>query len=230
MSSSGGPTLLMVPGLGLDARAWRPTIEALASARGGEAEVALLPGYGLPGTRHERLEPVTLGRRLASDVPPRARVVLLGHSASCQVVVHAALQSTAGVAGLVLVGPTTDPRATGWPSLAARWLATAGREPPRQVPDLVRQYRRTGLRTMARGMDAARRDRVERAMEKLPCPVLLVRGRHDRIAPVDWLAHLADRTAAAQAVTLRAGAHMVPRTHGDLLAVEIKRFLARLGG
>jgi pimeloyl-ACP methyl ester carboxylesterase len=221
-------SLVMVPGLGLDQRAWQPTIEALGGADPRGAEVMLLPAYGMPGSRQERLDPVALGQRLASLLPPGRRVVLAGHSASCQVVVHAALQGPSSVAGLVLVGPTTDPRASTWPRLAARWLATARHERVGQVPPLVRQYRRTTLRTMARGMDAARRDRIGKAMSRLPCPVLLVRGRHDRIAPADWLTSLAGTGAETRAVTLPAGAHMVPLTHGDLLAAEIVRFLSGL--
>jgi pimeloyl-ACP methyl ester carboxylesterase len=54
-----------------------------------------------------------------------ARAVLLGHSASCQIVVQAAVRDPHRVTALVLVGPTTDPRARSWLGLAGRWLRTA---------------------------------------------------------------------------------------------------------
>lgn len=155
--------------------------------------------------------------------------MLVGHSASCQVVVQAARRVPDSVVGLVLVGPTTDPRAVTWPRLVHRWLATARRERPSQVPALVRQYLRTGLRTMARGMDAARRDRIEEALLLVGCPVLLLRGPHDWIAPQDWLLSLTNGRRSARPVTLSAGGHMVPLTHGDLVAEAVIDFLAGLG-
>jgi pimeloyl-ACP methyl ester carboxylesterase len=158
------------------------------------------------------------------DWPPgRQRAVLMGHSASCQVAVHVAALVPDRVEGLVLVGPTTDPRAATWPSLVRRWLATARHEPPRQLPTLLRQYRRTGPWTMARAMDAARRDRIERAITAVVCPVLVLRGVHDSIAPADWTARLATGSSR-RAVTLAAGGHMVPLTHGGLVAAEIAAF------
>jgi pimeloyl-ACP methyl ester carboxylesterase len=130
------------------------------------------------------------------------------------------------VAGLVLVGPTTDPAAATWPRLAARWLATARHETPRQVPTLVRQYRRTGLRTMRRAMDVARCDDVEDVLAGCGIPVLVLRGPHDRICPEPWAAAVARRGGpGSRAVTLRGGGHMVPLTHGSLVAAEIRGLL-----
>jgi pimeloyl-ACP methyl ester carboxylesterase len=157
--------------------------------------------------------------------------VLVGHSASCQVVVHAARCWPDHVRGLVLIGPTTDPRASTWPRLVARWLATARREDPRQVPVLVRQYHRTSLTSMRRAMDAARHDRIDVALRATHCPVLVLRGPHDRICPVSWSEELTGTRSGGAwsgAVTLSRGGHMVPLTRGRSVADEILRFLGRL--
>lgn len=156
--------------------------------------------------------------------------MLAGHSASCQVVAHVAAEAGDRVAGLVLVGPTTDPSARSWPALVRRWLRTARREDPRQVPGLVGQYAGTGPVTMARAMDAARKDRLEQTLERLACPVLVVRGRHDAICDESW-ARAVERAASngSRAVSLPAGAHMVPSTHGSLVAAEIAAFLSEVG-
>ena len=181
--------------------------------------MVLLPGYGLPAPAGADLRPEALAELLLHLLPDR-RVLLVGHSASCQVVAHAARLAPGRVRAVLLVGPTTDPRADSWPRLAGRWLATATHEHPGEVPTLVRQYRRTTLRTMARAMDAARRDRIDRTVRATSCPRLVLRGRHDAICPPEW----ADEVAAAggtglgKARTLGAGAHMVPLTHGDLVA------------
>ena len=139
---------------------------------------------------------------------------------------------------MVLVGPTTDPRGGTWPRLVARWLATAVHESLRQVPALLRQYRRTGLRSMTRAMDAARTDRIEAVLPLLGVPVLLVRGEHDAIAPAAWLAQLAAGTDTGTGAgtgerpvaprhhdTVAGGAHMVTWTHGPQLAQVVADFL-----
>jgi pimeloyl-ACP methyl ester carboxylesterase len=143
--------MLMVPGVGLGAEAWLPTVEALGNT--GQLNPVLmrtvpLPGYGLPASAREPLAPSALAGRLV-DQMPEGPVLLMGHSAGCQVVANAARQAPDRVVALVLVGPTTDPRGASWARLVGRWPATASHEPRWQVPLLVRQYRRTGLTTMA---------------------------------------------------------------------------------
>jgi pimeloyl-ACP methyl ester carboxylesterase len=225
------PVVRLVPGLGLDGAAWRPTVESLPSAWSRGLDVALLPGYGERAARRADLRPAALAELLLDRwCPTDQQVVLVGHSASCQVVAEAARRRPDRVAGLVLIGPTTDPRADSWPSLARRWLATARHERVGEVPTLMRQYARTGLWTMARAMDAARRADVRDAVAASRCPVLVLRGPHDRICPADWaaaLAGLAHNPVGARpscSVTLTGGAHMVPLTHGRLVARELERF------
>jgi pimeloyl-ACP methyl ester carboxylesterase len=154
------------------------------------------------------------------------RVVVFGHSASCQIAAHVAAMNPTRVTGLVLVGPTTDPTAATWPRLIARWLATARHETPKQVPALLRQYRRTGLGAMRRAMDVARRDRIDDTLGHTPSRILVLRGRHDRICPPGWAAAVANSAGAgSRAVSLSAGGHMVPFTHAPLVAAEVAKFL-----
>jgi pimeloyl-ACP methyl ester carboxylesterase len=81
---------------------------------------------------------------------------------------------------------------------------------------------------MARAMDAARHADVREAVRNVECPVLVARGPHDRICPEDWAQELASMApAGSRAVTLSSGAHMVPLTHGRLLAAALGDFLDR---
>jgi pimeloyl-ACP methyl ester carboxylesterase len=216
------PRLWCVPGLGLEAGAWAPTLDALP---GYDARVVPLPGFGRRPAAADDVRPGALGERLADLLDDlRPPVVLAGHSASCQVVAEAAARAPGRVAALVLVGPTTDPRAASWPRLAARWLRTACWEDPGQVPFLVSSYRRTGLVRMLRTMDVARHEDLRPALLEARCPVLVVRGRHDRICPADWAADVAASAPPdSRAVTLRAGGHMVPLTCGELVAEQVRR-------
>jgi pimeloyl-ACP methyl ester carboxylesterase len=231
--------VVLVPGLGLGRESWSPTVRALhrsGTLDRGLVRTVLLPGYGRPGRNRAGMSPRVLARAVVAELGHGAPALLVGLSAGCQVVAHVALQAPDRVAGLVLVGPTTDPRANNWPRLVRRWVATARSEPIRQLPALIRQYRRTGLVNMVRAMDAARRDRVEHVLPLLTCPTLLLRGAHDRIAPEDWVRSLTERvpdragdgSVLRRWVTLAAGAHMVPFTHGDLVARAVRDFLADL--
>ncbi|MFC7490479.1 MULTISPECIES: alpha/beta fold hydrolase [unclassified Knoellia] len=219
--------LLALPGLGLGPESWRPTLKHLPGAG---APVRLLPGFGEPAHRRQDLDPRALAENVLAVLPDDVtRVVLLAHSASSQVAAHVAALAPARVVALVLVGPTTDPRTTTWPRLVARWVATAPLETPRQVPTLLRQYARTTLPAMVRGLDAVRKDSIEQTLDRVKAPVLVVRGPRDHICLEDWAASVAAHGGeGSRHVTLSAGAHMVPFTHGRLVADVVREFLCEL--
>ena len=223
-----GPRVVCVPGLGLRADDWRAAAAELEDLVAARTSVRQLPGYGIRPRRDDDLRPASLGARLGDELPPGA-AVLVGHSASCQVVAHAAATAPGRVRGLVLVGPTTDPRARTWHHLAGRWLATAARERPWQVPLLVRDYGRTGPGAMARAMQDARHDDIRHVLARTDVPVLVVRGRHDRICPADWASQVAAAgPRGGHVVTLVSGAHMVPLTHPRPVASAIAAWLGDL--
>ena len=221
--------LLALPGLGLGPESWRPTLEHLTG--GGTAYVRVSPGYGEPARDDQDLSPRVLAAgilaRMPADVP---RFLVLGHSAGSQVAAHVAALDPARVAGLVLVGPSTDVRAATWPRLVKRWLPTSWREPKRQVPVLARQYLRSTIPAMVSAMEAARQDPILETLRPVTAPVLVIRGPHDHISPADWaVAVAAAGGPGSRAVTLSAGAHMVPYTHGRLVASAVSDFLSDLG-
>ncbi|WP_181779069.1 alpha/beta fold hydrolase [Pseudonocardia pini] len=219
--------LVGVPGLGLSAATLRPSFRAAGAAGG--ATVVTLPGFGRPAPRRSAVDPPVQATRLLDRIGELGigPCVLVGHSAGCQVVAEVAALAPGVVAALVLIGPTTDPRARTRSRLAARWLRTTVHEPAAQAPLLVRDYTRTGPVAMARTMGAARRHRIENPLLVVSCPVLVLRGPRDRIAPADWIATLARITAHGTAVTLAKGAHMVPLTEPDDVGAAISSFLTR---
>jgi pimeloyl-ACP methyl ester carboxylesterase len=215
--------IVAVPGLGLSRELSNRILNRLPD----RSAVVLLPGFGLPADRRSPRSPAELAHLLLGHLDELGyeKAILLGHSASCQIVVHAAAQAPGRVGALVLIGPTTDPRARTWPMLMSRWVRTAVWERPGQIPLLFRDYGQTGIGAMARSMNAARHDRIDHTLAGVAAVVLILRGRHDRISPRRWALELAAVAQHGQAQTLPAGAHMVPFTHADALAERIDVFL-----
>ena len=215
----GGPTTpvaVAVPGLGLTAAAYRGVVDAL-DGRVPMAVVAL-PAFGLPAGPGVALDPEScadeLAHRLADHgLLARGPMVLVGHSASCQVVAEVARRHPQVVRGLVLVGPTADPRMAPRRHLAVRWLRTAVREDPRRVPGMLRAYATTRLSGFAPALRAARRRDLRSTLAASTVPVLLGRGPHDHLSPSDWLDALARTRPGIDVRTASEGAHNVPVTH-----------------
>ena len=202
---------VFVPGLGLDARS-----SARVRARI-EGAVVHLPGMGL----RETVPPLEiLAERLVAAVG-EGPVVLVGHSQSCQVVVAAAQQDVR-VAGVVLLGPTTDPRLRRLRVLARRWLATAVREPVRSMPLVVAQWLRTGPRAMVSLWRRAAPDRIDVRLADVRVPVTVVRGTRDALCPHDWAAAVAAAAPDGRLVEIPAAAHMTVQTHPDEVAAILR--------
>ncbi|MGY1737087.1 alpha/beta fold hydrolase [Geodermatophilus sp. SYSU D00684] len=211
------PRLVVVPGLGLDGRSWSRLCRRLP------ADVVLLPGMG-------RSAPVpsldVLAARLRDRLGP-GPVVLAGHSQGCQVVAAAAVDPR--VAGVVLLGPTTDPRLRRPRRLAGWWLRTALREPWWQAPLILAQWLRTGPRAMRALWRVAAPDRIEARLRAVGVPVTVVRGTRDRLCRADWAAAVAAAAPSGRVVEVPGAAHMTVQTHPDAVAVVLREVLGAAG-
>ena len=209
--------VVFVPGLGLNDAEWYAVRKYLGAR---QDRVVVLPSLGAPAAPGIPLEVEAAAERVATAIGA-GPVVLVGHSAGCAVAIATAVRCPS-VAGLVLVGPSTDPRAGTWPRMIGRWLRTAVHERLWEVPLLVPQYRGTGLVSMARGMNTMRTFRPDHAIARTRVPVTVVRGARDRIAPDDWCHRLADSAGGpGSVVTVPGAAHMVPITHPADVAAAI---------
>jgi pimeloyl-ACP methyl ester carboxylesterase len=137
-------------------------------------------------------------------------LVLAGHSQGCQVVAAAA--GDPRVRGLVLLGPSTDPRLWSRAALAWRWLRTALGEPWWQLPLILAQWAHTGPRRMVALWRASAPDRIDRRLATVHVPVVVVRGSRDRLCDADWAAGLAAAAPDGRLVELAGAAHMTPQT------------------
>jgi pimeloyl-ACP methyl ester carboxylesterase len=209
--------VVLVPGLGLGPESYAPTVEHLDT----QYDVITLPGYGERAARGDDLSTAALAERLAVQIK-ETPAVLVGHSASCQIVVAAALEHPELTKALVLVAPSGDVTASTWSTLAVRWVLSAVWDSPSLVPTLSRQYFRTGFPSMARAMEAARHYDLAAAIQELSTPTVVVRSKHDRLAPPQWVQQVADK-AHGEAWTLPSGSHMPVLTNGRELAAFIGR-------
>ena len=208
--------IVLVPGLGLGPESYAKTIEHLTTPY----HVVTLPGYGEPAGAREDLHPRALGVALAEKI--REPSVLVGHSASCQIVVETAVTHPEVVHALVLVAPTGDARMSSWVDRTVRWLGSAVPESPRLIRVVTPQYARTTLSTIARAAEAARHHDLAAVIAQVRVPVVIVRGRHDLISPADWVARLAE-LSHGEARTLETGSHMPVLTNGPEVAALIER-------
>jgi pimeloyl-ACP methyl ester carboxylesterase len=212
------PRLVLVPGLGLDGR----SSERLR--RRVPADVVLLPGMG-------RAAPVPSLDVLASRLRGRLRagpVVLVGHSQSCQVVAAAAVDPR--VAGVVLLGPTTDPRLRALRRLAGWWVRTAVREPWWQAPLVLAQWLSTGPRAMRALWRVAAPDRIDARLRAVRVPVTVVRGTRDRLCRADWVQTVAAAAPLGRVVEVPGAAHMTVQTHPDDVAAVLRDALTAAAG
>lgn len=210
--------VVLVPGLGLGPESYARTVEHLTTPY----HVVTLPGYGEPAGAREDLHPRALAVTLAEKI--RGRSVLVGHSASCQIVVETAVRHPELAHALVLAAPTGDVGMSSWVDRAVRLVGSAIPD----VPKLVRispQYARTTLPSIARAGEASRRHDLAAVMPYVRAPVVLVRGRHDLLCTAEWLERLA-QLSNGEARTLDTGAHMPVVTNGPELAALIERAAA----
>lgn len=217
-------TVVLVPGLGLTERSYRGVRAELS----GDHRVVALPALGLRARPWTDLGVTRQAQRLLTELTRQqvGAAVLVGHSASCPVVVEAAVQSPVPV-GLVLVGPVTDPRARSWPRVVLQWLCTATHERPWEAAVLLPQFLRCGPLTMLRSLHTLRLYPTESALARVDAPTVVVRGSADRITPHDWAEALA-APGGEPVHTAYGSAHMVPLTDPAAVGRAVERVRAQL--
>ncbi|HWA67759.1 MAG TPA: alpha/beta fold hydrolase [Mycobacteriales bacterium] len=219
------PPVVMVPGLGAGDYLMPHATELAATGR-----LVVVPD--MPGFGHSR-------------APRRCRTVdefadallefldgyvgepvdLIGNSFGTEIVLAAAARSASAARRLVLIGPTFDAAARTLPTVFARWLRIAPKEPPSLAVSLLRSYAQSGVRTPWFALLAGLNDQPEQRIGCVRQPVLLIRGSEDRIAPAAWLDRLAGLAADAQTAEVAGAAHTVDYAAPAVAAALTARFL-----
>ena len=179
---SDGPAFVLVHGLGVSSRYFRPV--AIRLGRVGSVYLVDLPGYGsAPNPK----TPISLDDH--ADVVARfiqteglTDVVLVGHSMGSQVIATLAQRHPDLAGHLVLMAPTIEPERR----TAARAIGSLARDVFREPPvvswTVFTDYLfRTGLPYLLKQFPLVLDDRLEDRIHEVPGSLLLMRGTGDVI-------------------------------------------------
>ncbi|MDN3296369.1 alpha/beta hydrolase [Streptomyces ficellus] len=181
-----------------------------------------VPGYGHDEERACRPRIKDLSDVVAAWIAAMARlpVVLVGHSTGAQVALRVAVDNPGSVRSLVLMGPTFPPALRRTSPLLRALARTLPHESAGEVPAVAPYYARAGAGELVRYLRSAQRDEPERLVPRVTCPVWVVRGAHDALAPRKWVDELAAHCPRGQTVTMP-GAHNFPYRHSGHTAALI---------
>jgi pimeloyl-ACP methyl ester carboxylesterase len=153
-------------------------------------------------------------------------VLLAGHSSGTQVAAETALRCPEEVAGVILAGPAIDPVARGGLRVFVRWWADR-RNDPKSLDEVHKPERqRVGSRRVFQVLRAHLRHQLEEPVGALTVPVLVIRGRDDRLGTAGWARHLADLASDGRYVEVP-GTHSFCWRYPDAWSSPIREFADR---
>jgi len=174
---------VLIHGIGMGRSVYLDFVERLP----GRIIALDLPGFGeapeptrtLTMARHADLIAAFLRSIDVSDA------VVIGHSMGSQIGAELASRHPSLVDGLVLAGPTVNSAARSVWEQATYLLRDLIGERPIVLWRGAREYLRGGPH-LVRKIRATVVHEPEKAYAQVKCPVLVVRGEHDPLAPVSW--------------------------------------------
>lgn len=211
----GAPSFVLVHGIGMSSRYFRPFTEVLV--RDSHVLVPDLPGFGRSPKVDAPLPVAGLADVVASLIEDRGLVapVLVGHSMGCQVVTEVLASRPGLAAGGVLIGPVTDDRARSAARQALRLLRDGRHEPMRVNALTTADYVRCGPRWYAGTLPHMLGYPILERIAVTSDPVVVVRGGEDPIAPLDWVRRLAAAAPHGSVAEVPGAGHVAMHTHPE---------------
>ena len=216
--------VVLVHGFVVSGRYMVPTARRLAPDF--QVYVPDLPGFGGSEKPSNALTLVQLVDALADwmDAAGLDRVVLLGNSFGCQVIVEFALRHPERAAALILVSPTVDPERRSVPQQVLRLLMDAP-ELLSMAPLLLRDLRDIGLRRTWQTLRYMLQDRIEDKLPHVSAPTLVVRGERDPLVSQRWAATARRLLPAGRLVVLPGAWHTPNYSASSMLDRAIRPFI-----
>ena len=188
-----------------------------------------LPGYGLSPRPRTHLGVEDHARLIVEALSALGVVscTLVGHSMGVQFVTAAALRAPRLAERVVLIGPVVDRQRRTVLQQAVSLGHDTFRETPSANALVFVDYLRTGLRWYVRQLLPMLEYPLERAVEQLDCPVLVMRGGRDPVARQRWSRELAERARDGALVEIDGQGHVVQHSAARPVAADIIAFAMR---
>jgi len=154
----------------------------------------------------------------------------VGHSFGSQVLIELASDRPEIVERLTLISPTVDSRGRTPTEQLRRLALDAAHEPPSLLGLLIRDYLRSGFRSLREIGRIALRDRPEEKLPSIEAPTLVVRGGRDPLVPQRWAEDVAALLPGGTLVVIPEGTHAVQYESPPALVQALRAFLAADGG
>jgi pimeloyl-ACP methyl ester carboxylesterase len=220
-----GPTFLLLHGIGMGRSVYLDVVQRLR----GRVIALDLPGFGeapepdrtLTMERHADLVAAYL--RHVGEGP----VVVIGHSMGSQIAAELAARHPDLVEGVVLAGPTVNKAARNIAAQARYLLTDLVGERPLVIWRGAREYLRGGPH-LFRKMRATIVHEPEKAFARIDCPVLVLRGESDPLAPLSWCREIIDEIPGADLQVIPDHGHGTLISDSEPAAELIQGFADRL--
>ena len=221
-----GPhTYLLLHGIGMGRSVYLDIVQRLD----GRVIAVDLPGFG------EAPEPTrTLTMQRHADLVAAylehvnaEAVVVIGHSMGSQIAAELAARHPALVEGVVLAGPTVDKAARNIRAQARYLLVDLIGERPLVIWRGAREYLRGGPHLL-RKIRATVVHQPEKAFVRIDCPVLVLRGETDPLAPMSWCRDILDAIPGADLEVIPDHGHGTLISDSEPAARLIHAFAAKL--
>ncbi|MGY4645705.1 alpha/beta fold hydrolase [Cellulomonas sp. URHB0016] len=214
----GSSARVLVHGIGMSARYFRRLTAELATD--GRVLVPELPGCGrTPRTaRAPRVDELADGLAAELDARDVRGATLVGHSMGAQVATELACRRPDLAGRLVLLSPVVDDDARSGPAQGLRLARDTLREPLGANLVTFTDYLRAGPRWYLAQLPHMLGYRLEERLPDVRCPVVVVRGERDMVAPQAWVARLAGLAPDGHAVVVPGAAHVVMYSRPELVA------------
>jgi pimeloyl-ACP methyl ester carboxylesterase len=219
------PPVVLVHGFVLAGDYMMPVAEELSLFS--RVYVPDLPGYGLSGMPHRRLDLSCLSDSVAEwmNALKLRSARFISNSFGCQVLVEFASRHGRVVERLVLQGPTVDPGARTMLKQVLRLVKNSRIESPGLENLMARDYWRAGWRGIAAAARMALGDRPETKLSRITAPTLVVRGSRDVLSTQMWAEQMVRLLPHGELLVMPGLAHTINYTAPKAFAEAIRPFL-----
>jgi pimeloyl-ACP methyl ester carboxylesterase len=217
-----GATVVLVHGIGMTHRSFRPVQSALPPTR--RVLNFDLAGFGPNPAPRRGMDVEEYAADLAEVIAllDGWPAVVAGHSMGTQAAVELARLRPHDVPGIALIGPVVDPARGTLRQQAADLARDSLHEPPTVNGLVLRDYIRGGIRWYLMELRAMMAYPTLERIADCSAELLVIRGARDPIARAEWCRRLVAASGGPAAlVEIPDNYHVVPRTATEVVAEEL---------